>query len=355
MVIGTLCLVCTWAFGFGPVGPVLVDAQVMRKQGNRIVQQQGIKARTREALAISGLSASTVSTALGTSEARPALSTPSSVSLHLQAIPKIIHHTYSTGPNSTGFDKVFFNVSYFSFKKFFPEPEFKYLFHTDPELERCIAEEFPQFLREFQSFRGYAIEKTDAGRYCILWKYGGIYADLDYEVFRPFYDHLAPGRVNLNESPYEENKLPTVQVQNALMAAPPRHPFWLHVFEQMGKDGMHFWNTSTGTGPSMMSLVAARHPDDIFALPCQHFQRLRHCGDLRDFDQVFAVHWNVNSYTEYSGVPNIWHRQKESWEHFHPKLAFPWTPPVKSDSMELQASLVVGIIFLMLSLHGIAV
>lgn len=345
-----VCLICVWVLR---IGPAPAHAEVMRKQAKHNVQHQ--------VLSISGEPTPTSFTTLHTAaaaEVQAAASMPSSVTPHRQSIPKIIHHTYSTGPNSTGFDKVFFNESYFSFKKFFPEPEFKYLFHTDTELERCIAEEFPQFLPEFQSFRGYAIEKADMGRYCILWKYGGIYADLDYEVFRPFYKHLAPGRVNLNESPYEENDKSTVQVQNALMAAPPHHPFWLHVFEQMGKDGLHLWNTSTGTGPSMISLVAAQHPDHIFALPCQHFQRLRHCGDPRDFDQVFAVHWNVNSYTDYSGVPNIWHRQKESWEHFHPKLAFPWTPAVsllaESDSMQVRASVTVKLIFLMLSLCAIA-
>jgi len=26
------------------------------------------------------------------------------------------------------------------------------------------------------------VEKSDAGRYCMLYKYGGIYADLDYEA-----------------------------------------------------------------------------------------------------------------------------------------------------------------------------
>lgn len=323
----------TWAYLIA----LPIDAQqfkwpseiITQKNSNRIIQQHGITARTQESLAISGIASS------------------SSMNSHRQEIPKIIHHTYRTRPNATGFDKVYFNVSYFSFKKFFPEWEYEYLFHVDSDFERCITEEFPDFLKEFRTLE--RIEKTDAGRYCMLWKFGGIYADLDYEVMRPFYSLLAPGKVTLNESPYEENADSAVQVQNALMAAPRRHPFWLHVFRQMSKVGEHTWNSTCGTGPKMISAVASQHQDQIYPLPCRHFQRLGSCGDPADFAEVYAVHWNVNSYAELQGVPNIWNRQSVSWDHFHPQLDFPWVPPALAQdsflgplgSASMQHSLVV--------------
>merc|ERR1719487_1439113 len=100
------------------------------------------------------------------------------------------------------------------------------MFHDDADLAYCIQDEFPGFLTEFLQMRlpPFKIETADAGRYCILWKYGGIYADLDYEATRNFYDQLPSGKVSLDESPYEENiKLASegmLQVQNALMASP---------------------------------------------------------------------------------------------------------------------------------------
>lgn len=168
-------------------------------------------------------------------------------------IPKIIHHTWKDYMPAGGFDKVYFNASYFSFRKFFPMPEYTFMFHIDKDLDKCIEEEFPQFLQEFRSLgedgKSTKVEKADAGRYCILWKYGGIYADLDYEATRNFYDQLPAGKVSLNGSPYKENENALVQVQNALMASPRHHPFWPRVFERMSMTGEHTWNSTTGTGP----------------------------------------------------------------------------------------------------------
>jgi mannosyltransferase OCH1-like enzyme len=249
-------------------------------------------------------------------------------------IPKLVHHTWKDYPPAGGFDKVYFNVSYFSFRKFFPPPEYTFMFHTDKDLEACIAQEFPQFLEEFQHLgqghRSSQVEKSDAGRYCILWKYGGIYADLDYEATQNFYDHLPPGQVSLNGSPYTENADTKLQVQNALMASPARHPFWPLVFAQMSKTGSHSWDSITGTGPKMISKVADDNRDRVHVLPCTNFQKVNGCGDVKSFSDVYAVHWNVNSYADFVGVFNIKLRMEDNWKHFHPDIPLP-APPHEFD------------------------
>ena len=60
-----------------------------------------------------------------------------------------------------------------------------------------------------------------ATHYLILYKYGGIYADMDYMCFKNFYNILPKNKISISESPYKENE----EIQNALMISPPNNSF----------------------------------------------------------------------------------------------------------------------------------
>ena len=72
------------------------------------------------------------------------------------------------------------------------------------------------------------IKRFDVARYFILYKYGGIYADMDYECFRNFENLIPQNKVSISESPYTQNEY----LQNALMISPKEHPFWNKVIEK---------------------------------------------------------------------------------------------------------------------------
>lgn len=225
-------------------------------------------------------------------------------------IPKIIHHVYHAKDLSTGkvpWPFAVYKVSYESMKRHFPASEFEFMFHTDHELEQCVQDQFPEFLDVLRSMG--VPERPDAGRCCIMWKYGGIYADLDYEALRNFYHELPAGKVSLLESPFRELRgkaykdWQVPQLQNALMASPVRHPFWLAAIRRMSHPGPHKWRDPlNGTGPAMMTHLAAERQDDVHVLPCTKFQRTgEKCGDLMDVSlETAGIHWNAWSYQPYN-------------------------------------------------------
>jgi len=56
--------------------------------------------------------------------------------------------------------------------------KFVYCHWTDAELEEFIADEYPWFLSTYLAYP-YVIQRCDVARYLLLYRYGGIYVDLD--------------------------------------------------------------------------------------------------------------------------------------------------------------------------------
>ena len=115
------------------------------------------------------------------------------------------------------------------------------------------------------------IQRVDVWRYFCLYKYGGIYADLDFECFYNFYDELDHEKVNVAESPHA----PGEPVQNALMASPANHPFWTYVFSDLEKqivkrDFIHVLFT---TGPGLIYREIKRTTRQQLSniLPCEKY------------------------------------------------------------------------------------
>lgn len=164
-------------------------------------------------------------------------------------------------------------------------------------------------LKLFQSFKS-NISRADLARYCILHELGGIYSDLDYEPRVDFSNDLAPGRVNLIQSPYKYETF-----QNSLMASPPGHAFWsdlldlAHQFEKLS-------DPTAATGPRLLdALSIMRSTDnstsfirpDVHILPCEEFQLKTHsdkntgkpfCPKLtkKNIHQVKGIHWGTWSW-----------------------------------------------------------
>lgn len=144
----------------------------------------------------------------------------------IQPIPRVVHHVFfnynlaknlssrEAWPNDVWFQ------SYLSWKKHFPDAEYQHIFWSADELEHFFKANCSKHWRMYQRLQ-HKIEKSDMSRYCLLWRFGGIYTDLDYEPMRNFYHLLRPGQVNLIQSPYVDET-----VQNSLMASPKSHPFW---------------------------------------------------------------------------------------------------------------------------------
>jgi mannosyltransferase OCH1-like enzyme len=128
-------------------------------------------------------------------------------------------------------------------------------------------------------------------------------------------------QVHLLEASFQESPDAKVQVQNALMASPPRHPFWKHVFESMKLGhNSHRWNDLHGTGPRMLSNLASEHLSDVHLLPCANFQRVGRCGNFRELELQKGIHWNQASWAPKAG--HKWHTHfiHKGFAQAHPDL-----------------------------------
>jgi hypothetical protein len=179
-------------------------------------------------------------------------------------LPKIIHQQWKTETVPEGD----FTKYHAEWKKIYPAPEYQHMLWTDESGRRLIAGEFAWFLEAFDNY-AMNIQRADSMRYFILYKYGGVYADLDYEPYTNFWDALPNDRVSLIESPYKINE----QVQNSLMSSPARDPFWNVTFDILYQRRKSH-KVLSSTGPSAMDAAMAASNDPVHMLPCENFHRI---------------------------------------------------------------------------------
>jgi mannosyltransferase OCH1-like enzyme len=217
-------------------------------------------------------------------------------------IPKIIHQQI---PNN--------NTRSESFNKYFPFPEYEYMIWTDELMRELIITNFPFFINTYDSYK-HQIQRVDASRYFILYKYGGLYADMDYEALINFWDILSPDEPSIVESPYQFNEM----VQNSLMASPkPNHPFWNITFNLL-IERANVTNILSSTGPKMLDECIKRYGGNVFILPCENFHRVsfkhaplyvqfyrgilyytgivKSCGNVNNINNQYGIHHNIVSW-----------------------------------------------------------
>ena len=93
-------------------------------------------------------------------------------------IPKIIHQTWKNE-----------NIPYDTFKQEWIDswinlnPVWEYKLWTDDDILSFIEDKFPWFVNRFNEYPK-NIQRVDAFRYFVLYEYGGLYADMDFECFK---------------------------------------------------------------------------------------------------------------------------------------------------------------------------
>jgi len=176
-------------------------------------------------------------------------------------IPKIIHQ--SAPADKSTWPEIWSKCQK-KWKEQFPSPKYEYKMWTDEDLDCLMKTDFPEY---YDMYAGYDqnIKRFDIARYFILYKYGGIYADMDYICFKNFYDLMPSDKVSISESPYKYNE----HLQNALMISPKEHPFWIKVIEKaINRAGLGV-RVLEATGPVLVSDTYAENTDDVNVLPIE--------------------------------------------------------------------------------------
>ena len=130
-------------------------------------------------------------------------------------IPKVIHQT---SPSDKNLWHPIWHKCHESWKKNFPETEYEHIMWTDEMIDDFIEKKYSQYWKIYNTFPLH-IMKLDFFRYCVLFEYGGIYADMDMYCYKNFFESLN-GECFLIESYYEEEK-----VQNCLLSCKKNNLF----------------------------------------------------------------------------------------------------------------------------------
>ena len=134
---------------------------------------------------------------------------------------------------------------------------------TDLENRQLVKSDYPWLLYFFDNLPKH-IQRVDIVRYLYLHKYGGVYADLDFECLKPI-DPLLNNKVLLGKISNDDDWLHNIP--NAFMASVPKHDFWLFVVHlAISRMSLNFI-TEDVTGPVLIRdayrLYEKYNPGDI--------------------------------------------------------------------------------------------
>jgi mannosyltransferase OCH1-like enzyme len=182
---------------------------------------------------------------------------PASKTWRTDLIPKIIHQT---APSDKSRWNPIWEKCQQSWKDKFPDYEYK--LWTDEDLDEFISTKYSWFYPTYQGYNE-KIKRIDSARYFILYEYGGIYADMDYECIENFETCLTPGKVLIAESKFKEHPIINEKYQNALMVSPANHPFWNYVIRSLDRN-KYVESVLFATGPNVVKEAAYECEPEMF-------------------------------------------------------------------------------------------
>ena len=176
-------------------------------------------------------------------------------------IPKIIHHTYKNHDLPEIYKMCQTKIKIL-------HPDFEYRFYTDEDMDIVMKNNFPEYYERFNELPR-MIMKIDMFRYFLMYKYGGLYTDMDYLMFKPF-DLLNEKVVIPTNRDMGVGNILTC-LGNCIFASEPNHPFWkslmdtLFLIDRKNLPFDGFDNVIKSTGPTFVFNMYNRflNKDDI--------------------------------------------------------------------------------------------
>ncbi|MBI2743562.1 MAG: hypothetical protein HYX48_06565 [Chlamydiales bacterium] len=209
-------------------------------------------------------------------------------------IPKIIHQIWLGGPLPEKYKEI--QKSWLKH-----HPDWEYRLWTDESAKALKM----QNRDLFESAVNWG-EKADILRYEILYQFGGLYVDTDFECLRPMdlLHQLCDFYIGLESI---EKKFQSPRLSNALIAAAPRHPILKKCIESISGEGPrdNFDLIQSRTGPGLVTRIfLASMSDDTHknvALPSSYFYPLPSAerngtfqGSVKETwaeDESYAIHY----------------------------------------------------------------
>lgn len=138
-------------------------------------------------------------------------------------IPKIIHHIWM-GKNTIPDVNLYCANSIKEMNH-----DFDYILWKDDDVDKVMKNDFPEYYDKFNELPR-MIMKIDMFRYFLMYKYGGLYTDMDYLMFKPF--DLLNENVVIPCNREDENGNP-ICLGNCIFASQPNHPYWKSLMDTL--------------------------------------------------------------------------------------------------------------------------
>ncbi|KIZ05354.1 hypothetical protein MNEG_2602 [Monoraphidium neglectum] len=106
-------------------------------------------------------------------------------------------------------------------------PGWEVRYWDDRSVLSLIKSDFAFFLPTFKSYKQ-VVQRSDAARWLILYKFGGVYIDNDVECYRS----MEPSIKGLDLAVNCELEAPAGKVGNAVLASAPGNPLWLRIIRE---------------------------------------------------------------------------------------------------------------------------
>ncbi|OQR90198.1 hypothetical protein THRCLA_22576 [Thraustotheca clavata] len=178
---------------------------------------------------------------------------PATILEKKSTIPRIIHQSWKAADNIPELFAPWMQSWHRQ------NPTWKYVFWDDNDNLALFEKHFPKYYHIATSIG--KIHLADMARYALLYLYGGVYVDCDFECKASF-DDLLEEELFLSTEPFVhavllENANKPI-LCNAILASRPRHPFWIDVL-----DGIHSTFTSSGGNQDPVTLTGPRMVEAI--------------------------------------------------------------------------------------------
>ena len=97
------------------------------------------------------------------------------------SIPKVIYQTWKHKNLCSNLIKIRENIQKLN-------PDYKIIIYDDNEIDEFIKSNFDEYIYDTYSKLNIGAARADFWRYCILYKYGGVYLDMDSEIIKSLDD-----------------------------------------------------------------------------------------------------------------------------------------------------------------------
>jgi len=214
-------------------------------------------------------------------------------------IPKIIHQIYFDLGHGKLKDTRYYK-SHISFKKI---KGFKYKLWNERECDNLVKNNFSKKIYNFYINLRFGIQKLELLRFCILYKYGGIYIDLDIYPLKNFNTLLNRNILFHNIIPVKSNY---AYIENDLMGSIKHNPFWLELIDYSMKQykiksKIKIYDSWKGrfvnqtTGPKMISRFVKKYYPNIKPLSSIVYTKFNKDNKKKYYFEDFNFNdWTIN-------------------------------------------------------------